>query len=285
MPNWPEIHEYNYYGEFNRISRENALHRGMARRERFAGADGRAGRAVQLGLFASPKKRGGKRRGAGRPAKNERQPSEPHKERPFLHARYPVHVVLRTVGAVGSLRRRRVWHAIREATFTTAQREDFRIVHLSLQRTHVHLIVEASDKGALARGMQGFQISAAKHLNAAISKDRPGPRRRGPVFPDRYYAEIITSPTQARHTLSYVMNNWRKHEEDRAARVSNWRIDWFSTAAMFPGWAEYGDEVFLWRGPPTYDPLVVYQPKTWLLREGWKKSGPISCYEVPSTRR
>jgi hypothetical protein len=43
----------------------------------------------------------------------------------------------------------------------------------------VHLLVEAKDKAALARGMQGFQISAAKQLNRAISKRRPGPRRRG----------------------------------------------------------------------------------------------------------
>ena len=257
----------------------------MSRRRRSGAGRGAAGAAAaQLGLFEPDKKRGGKRRGAGRPAKGKRS-SEAHQERPFLHARYPVHVVLRTVGAVGNLRRRCVWQAIREATLTTAVREDFRIVHLSLQRTHVHLIVEASDKAALARGMQGFQISAAKHLNAAISKGQPGPRRRGTVFPDRYHAEIIRSPTQARHTLSYVMNNWRKHGEDRAAPMSAWTIDWFSTAAMFPGWAEYGDEAFLWRGPATYDPLVVYQPRTWLLREGWAKSGPISCREVPSTKR
>src|SRR5215510_3516792 len=122
------------------------------------------------------KKRGGKRRGAGRPPKGKRAGS-PHKVRPFLHARHPVHVVLRVVSSVGSLRRRCVYQAIREATLTTALREDFRIIHLSIQRTHVHLLVEASDKGALARGMQGFQISAAKHLNAAISKGKPGPRR------------------------------------------------------------------------------------------------------------
>src|SRR5262249_365394 len=71
--------------------------------------------------------------------------------------------------------------------------ENFRIVQLSIQRTHVHLIVEADNKQALATGMQGFQVSAVKHLNAAISKDRPGPPRRGTVFPDRYHAEIITS--------------------------------------------------------------------------------------------
>ena len=31
--------------------------------------------------------------------------------------------------------------------------------------------------------------------------------------------------------------------------MNSWAIDWFSSAATFPGWAEYGDEAFLWRGP------------------------------------
>src|SRR5882757_109587 len=208
--------------------------------------------AEQLPLF---KPRGGKRRGAGRPPKGARAGS-PHKTRPPLAARYPVHVVLRAIGAVGNLRRRRVYHAIRFATYTTARREDFRIVHLSIQRTHIHLLVEADDKRALASGMQGFQISAAKQLNAAISRDRPGPRRRGTVFPDRYHAEIITSPRQARHALIYVLANWKKHQEDRSAKTRDWKIDWFSSAGVFPDWTEYGDAAFLLRGPPGYDPLL-----------------------------
>src|SRR5262245_19113642 len=236
---------------------------------------------VQQQLFPP---RGGKRRGAGRPPKGERAGS-PHTQRPFLHARYPVHVTLRSIAAVGNLRRRCVYQAVREATLTTARREDFRIVQLSIQHNHIHLLVEADDKRALAAGMQGFQISAAKHLNAAISKGKPGPRRRGTVFPDRYHAEILTSPTQARHALSYVVNNWRKHREDQAGPASMWKLDWFSSAITFPGWAEYGDQAFLWRGPTTYDPLIVYQPRTWLLREGWKKTGSVSCREVPSKRR
>src|ERR1051325_11301101 len=228
----------------------------------------RSSEPEQLPLF---KPHGGKRRGAGRPPKGKRA-GAPHKARPFLHERYPVHVTLRVVSAVGKLRRRCVYQAVREATLTTARRENFRIVHLSLQHDHIHLLIEAKDKEALAKGMQGFQISAAKHLNAAISEGKPGPRRRGTVFPDRYHAEIITSPTQARHALSYVLCNWRKRGEDRAAPMSTWQIDWFSSAVMFPHWAEYrDDEVFLWRRPPTYDPLQVFMPRTWLLREGWKK--------------
>jgi putative transposase len=167
----------------------------------------------QLRLFEPPpqtKTRGGKRRGAGRPAKGARA-SERHEQRPDHDARHPVHVVLRTMKAIGSLRRGRMYRAIRAATRTVARREDFRIVHLSVQRTHVHLLVEADGKAALSAGMQGFQISAAKHLNAAFSKGRPGPRRRGAVFPDRYHAVVIDSPRQARHALSYVINNWRKH--------------------------------------------------------------------------
>jgi putative transposase len=237
----------------------------------------------QLPLFPPKKQRGGRRRKAGRPPTGRRVGS-PHRERPELKARHPVHVVLRVVGAVGSLRRRLAYHAIREATLTTARREDFRIVHLSIQRTHVHLIVEADDKAALAAGMQGFQISAAKHLNAAISKNWTK-RRRGPVFPDRYHAEIITNPRQARHTIAYVLANWRKHAEDRVAPMNRWEIDWFSTATQFPGWSEYVDEPFLRRGPASYEPLLVYQPRTWLLREGWKKAGTISCREIPSVHR
>jgi len=180
-----------------------------------------------------------------------------------------------------------VYKAIREATLTAAKRESFRIVHLSIQRTHVHLLVEAKHKQALAKGMQGFQISAAKHLNAAISKGKPGSRRRGVVFPDRYHAEIITTPTQARHTIAYVLLNWRRHKEDRAEPMRMWKIDWFSSSAMFPDWAEYGDdEGFLWRGPPTYEPLQVFRPQTWLLAEGWKKYTPtISCREVPVSKQ
>jgi REP element-mobilizing transposase RayT len=244
----------------------------------------RSRQSAQQGQLALFPKRGGKRRGAGRPPKGARAGS-PHKERPFLHARYPVHVTLRAIPAVGNLRRRCVYQAIRWATLTAARRGDFRICHLSIQHNHVHMLVEASDKQALASGMQGFQCSAAKHLNAAISKGKFGPRRRGTVFPDRYHAEIITSPTQARHAISYALNNFRKHREDQTAPASTWKVDAFSSAITFPGWAEYGDAPFLWRGPPTYDPLITYQPRTWLLREGWKKAGTISCRDVPSSRR
>lgn len=51
--------------------------------------------------------------------------------------------------------------------------------------------------------MQAFQISAAKHLNAAMTVST-GKRRKGTVFVDRYHARIIRTPKQARNALAYV---------------------------------------------------------------------------------
>jgi REP element-mobilizing transposase RayT len=157
-------------------------------------------RHVQQELF----RRGGKRRGAGRKPNGARA-RERHEARPEFRSYHALHVVMRIAPGVGSLRRRRMYKAMRDATITAALRERFRIVHISLQRTHVHMIVEAEDKAALARGMQGFQISAARHINTPLGD---GVRRRsGKVFADRYHVEVITSPTRARYTLSYVRFN------------------------------------------------------------------------------
>ena len=157
-------------------------------------------RHVQQELF----RRGGKRKRAGRKPKGPRAGS-PHRERPDIKPRYALHVVMRVVPAVGSMRRRSLYKAVRDATITAALRERFRIVHVSIQRTHVHMLVEAENKLALARGMQGFQISAARNINTELGDQYR--RRRGKVFADRYHLEVITSPTRARHALSYVMTS------------------------------------------------------------------------------
>ena len=233
-------------------------------------------------------RRGGKRRNAGRKPKGARAGS-PHRKRPVLLGRYPAHIVLRVVAAIGSLRKRHMYKALREASLTVAMRElhdrpraEFRIVHISVQRTHVHLIVEASNAQALSNGMQRFQISAAKRLNAAVSVGR-AERRRGTVFPDRFHQEIITTPTQARNTLAYVLNNWRKHQDDRARYARTWNVDPFSTGALFWGWKERDGATLFWRLRDTYEPLMVFLPRTWLLREGWKRGGGLIGFrEVPS---
>ena len=234
-------------------------------------------RHVQQELF----RRGGKRKGAGRKPKGARAGSR-HQERPEIKSRYPLHVVMRVAPGVGSLRRRAMYKAVREATIIAALRERFRIVHVSLQRTHVHMLVEAETKEALARGMQGFQISAARNINTVLGDKYR--RRRGKVFADRYHVEVITSPTRARRALLYVLGNWRKHGEDQRGDGRTWLVDPFSTGILFPDWQEREGKYLMWPMRETYDPMVVRRPASWLLREGWKLCGPISARAVPSKR-
>ncbi len=137
---------------------------------------------------------GGARANAGRPARGSIA-SEPHKTRPELAARHPVHVTARILRGLDSLRRRRAYAALRRAVITSLARADFRIVRLAIRSSRLELVVEADDKIALARGMQGFQVAAARALNAAR-------RRRGTVFPDRYRPTILRTRHAVRATLS-----------------------------------------------------------------------------------
>ena len=139
---------------------------------------------------------------------------------------------MRVVPAVGNMRRRSLYKAMRDATVTAALRERFRIVHVSIQRTHVHVLAEAENAKALARGMHGFQISAARNINTTLRANKYR-RRRGPVFADRYHVEVITSPTRAHRALSYVLNNWRKHREDQRGLASTWLVDRSRVGSLF----------------------------------------------------
>ena len=133
------------------------------------------------------KRWGGARAGAGRPPAGTIA-SERHKTRPAIASAHAVHVTARIVDRVGV--DRAIEPAIDRAIELSRARADFRIVHLGIRvrgrDAQLELIVEARDKLALARGMQGFQVSAARSLNRAA-------RRTGCVFPDRYRARLLIS--------------------------------------------------------------------------------------------
>lgn len=90
------------------------------------------------------------------------------------------------VTAAHDLSRVRARGALERAFALAAARGDFRIVDHGVSRSALALIVEAADREALARGMQGFQVAAARALNRSA-------RRRGRVFVDRYQATPLAS--------------------------------------------------------------------------------------------
>jgi hypothetical protein len=162
------------------------------------------------------------------------------------------------------LRRQLVFLEIRKAFGRTA-RSWFRIVHFSVQADQVHLLVEASDKIALSRGLMGVTIRLARAVNRSL-------RRSGRVFGDRYHARALRTPREVRHGLVYVIMNWKKHV-DRARD-----FDPCSSAWSFAGWKTPPSA-----GPPEEVPVgpVTERPSTWLLRTGWKRHGLIDARERP----
>lgn len=92
---------------------------------------------------------------------------------------------------------------------------------------------------------------------------------------------VMTNPRAVRNTLSYVLNNWRRHREDRASFAANWKVDPFSSGLYFADWAELGDSPSAYRPRAGYFGLMTWLPKTWLLRVGWKLSGTVSNREIP----
>jgi REP element-mobilizing transposase RayT len=217
--------------------------------------------------------RGGPRKRAGRRAAGPRPIH--HDERIRVVPSEPIHVTCRALRRIGSLRRDALHAAIRTATTVVGRHGDFRIIHISIQRSHLHLLVEAESGRALTSGMCSFLISAARHINRAVRA------RGGRVF-ERYHARSLGTPREVRNCLSYVLNNWRHHGEHRAsAAASRWLVDKYSSGVAFDGWKELG------RGtrfitPPDHAALVVWRPRVWLLTTGWLRHGLVSVREVPS---
>src|SRR5206468_1917926 len=97
----------------------------------------------------------------------------------------PVHVTIKMLPGVPSVRREPARSAVFDA-LREASKDGFRVVQFSLQRDHLHLLVEADDRDVLQRGMQGLSVRVAKAINRAA-------QRRGKVLADRYHARGLAT--------------------------------------------------------------------------------------------
>jgi REP element-mobilizing transposase RayT len=196
-----------------------------------------------------------------------------HRRRERFAARYPLHVTLRVVADVPSLRCHGALRIIQRAIERTGRRESFRIIHYVVIGNHIHFIVEAASAEALARGMQGLEVSLARRLNRFFD-------RRGTFFAERYHSRVLRSPTEVRGALRYVLLNQRLHEARRGEKLARDWIDPFSSAYWFDGWRE---PVRL-REPRQREllnvPCPTAEPSVWLLTTGWRRWGPLDFDDV-----
>jgi putative transposase len=206
---------------------------------------------------------GGARRGAGRKPKGEK-PGVPHAARPALSGREPVLVTLKMRAHVWNLRTRRAIDRLVPALGAARDRFGMRITQCSVQRDHLHMIVEAASKTALSRGVQGLAVRIARAVHRLMQS-------RGAVFADRYHHRVLATPRQTRHALQYVLLNARRHGH-APPRERGW-LDPFSSAPAFDGWT--GDGARTRRAAARASPLPTVVPRTWLLTIGWRRAGGL----------
>jgi hypothetical protein len=163
------------------------------------------------------------------------------------------------------------------AIFARSSEKGFRLLHFSVQGNHLHLVVEADDDVAFARGIQRLLSRAAMVVNALA-------RRSGRLWRDRHHREPLTTPSQVRNALVYVLFNLRKHElaSGNPTDAALDGLDACSSALWFVDWSP--------RAPAPADararagPPIVAAPRTWLADRGWKTRGLIRFDEVPRSR-
>jgi REP element-mobilizing transposase RayT len=175
----------------------------------------------------------------------------------------PLHVTMRAKRGLPSFREQMLYPAFERAVRTT-HRDDFRIVEFSVQDDHLHLIVEAYDNDALARGMKSFSVRANRLFNAAHG------RGRGKVWGDRYHRRDLTSARQVRNAIVYCLNNYKKH---RGITSGAMRIDPCSSARWFDGWSSIRNA--------DDGPRPTEKAGTVLLKTAWQKYGFIHPGERP----
>jgi REP-associated tyrosine transposase len=228
---------------------------------------------------------GGRRTGAGRPKGNANGVT--HISRPSLSRHHPVHVTLRLVAGLPSLRLEKLFGKVQLALAHGQRRFGFRLVHYSVQSNHLHLIAEAGDRRALSRGMQGLAVRVARAVNRRLE-------RKGRVFADRYHARALRTPRAVHFALRYVLLNARKHARPNgssaalpAQSVPPGFIDSRSSAPWFNGFQRPIELAFgasraraRWRATSDLDAPVV-PAESWLLRRGVRRYGAFDSDDAP----
>ena len=219
-------------------------------------------------LEAPPHRRGRpKKPGAG----------APHLARPSFDRWTAVHVTLRVLPGLRSLRGCKTFRALHRALSSGNERPDFRLVEYSVQTTHFHLLVESRSTQSLIRAVQGLAIRLARCVNREL-------RRSGTVFRDRYRSRLVRGPLDARNTLRYVLNNTRRHMRLARRNQTRW-TDPCSSAPWFRKWsipahtpAFIPDQRYLFL---TATGSAAVAPRTALLASDWSRAGPIDLLHIP----
>ena len=120
----------------------------------------------------------------------------------------------------------------------------------------------------MTSGMRALLIRIAKQLNRVMHS-------RGRLYEDRFHERTLTSPSEVRNVIRYVLGNRQRHcsaSPQAGARLLSGEVDAFSSANAALADAR--------EGPPWS------RPESWLLRVGWRRGrgAQVPGSEQPTRR-
>jgi REP element-mobilizing transposase RayT len=129
-------------------------------------------------------------------------------------------VTLRLRRDVPSLRTHRLVREVERSLRVSCERGRFRVVHYSLQRDHVHLLVEAENALALGSGMQSIGARIARHA-----------AQRGVRAP-----AVIDAASSGRCFLGWTHAHAPPPERAPVAKARSWllRVGWWGHGRIDP---------------------------------------------------
>jgi hypothetical protein len=156
------------------------------------------------------------KRGRPKLSQKERNQRIWHRSRPTLPAGKPLHVTLKSDHkSIATFRKKIVYKEIR-AAMKRARLLGVRIVAYTVQRDHLHLLLEANNSLELGNAMRAMSISLSKRLSFLNGKKLK-------VFKQRYHLHILNSLREIRHAIKYIFSNGKKHG------ATNSHGDWYSS--------------------------------------------------------
>ena len=201
---------------------------------------------------------GGKRKGAGR--KKSRKHELPHVARARVDERTPIHLNVKLHHGLPNLRTKSFLRSFHRA-LRRANEKGLRVQQFAVEANHLHLIGEADDNDALARGVASLEASIVWALRKIYGYF-------GRVFRSRYHLHALRSPGEVRNALRYVLFNHAKHTGQRAfADVFSSIFEFTEIALLIAGFQTPRRPDWLFQIS-----VGLVPARSWLQTVGWKRA-------------
>lgn len=203
---------------------------------------------------------GGKRKGAGR---KNRSGTLNHLKRQRVNPKAPIHVTMKLREGLPNIQCPEM-HEKFKSGLRKAKALGLRVIHYTVERNHIHMMIECSNNSSLSRGMKSLGASFGRAIRAFAGG-------KGPVFKERFHMRVVKTPMEVRNVIAYVLTNTSKHHKMAPGPTP------YSSGMYFSEWKKLlgrrAGPVLREFVPITTDlPEFLCEPKSWLAREGWRKA-------------